>query len=53
MDAKKNISKPTILPITIPLKPFRPLVYTTTKITTISKAAASISIPNTKGKANV
>ena len=26
MNAKRNISRPTIPPITIPLKPFRPLV---------------------------
>jgi len=31
INAKKNISRPTIPPITIPLNPFRPLVYTTTK----------------------
>ena len=35
MNAKRNISRPTIPPITIPLRPFKPLVYTTTKITAI------------------
>jgi hypothetical protein len=46
INAKKNMSRPTIPPITIPLKPFRPLVYTTVKITAIKRAEASISIPN-------
>ena len=50
MDAKKNISRPTIPPITIPLKPLKPLVYTTAKITAIKSPEASISIPNMKGK---
>ena len=52
MNAKKNMSKPTIPPITIPPKPLKPLVYTTAKITTISSAEASISIPNIRGKGN-
>jgi hypothetical protein len=52
INAKKNISRPTIPPITIPLNPFRPLVYTTTKITAISRAEASISIPNIRGRGN-
>jgi hypothetical protein len=50
MNAKKNISKPTIPPITIPLKPLKPLVYTTTRITAINSPEASISTPNMKGK---
>ncbi len=32
INAKKNISRPTIPPITIPLKLLKPLVYTTTKL---------------------
>jgi len=43
---KKKMSKPTIPPIAIPLKPFNPFVCTTNKITTISSAEATISIPN-------
>ena|SRR5215204_107753 len=50
MNAKKNISRPTIPPITIPLKPFKPLVYTTTRITVINSADASVSIPNIRGR---
>jgi hypothetical protein len=50
MNAKKNISKPSIPPITIPLKPFRPLVYTTTRITAINSPDANISILNMRGK---
>ena len=50
MNAKKNISRPTIPPIAIPLKPFRPLVYTTTRITAINSPDASISIPNMRDK---
>jgi hypothetical protein len=50
MNAKKNISRPTIPPITIPLKPFKPLVYTTTKITAIKRAEAKVSIPNIRGR---
>ena len=53
MNAKKNMSKPTIPPITIPLKPFRPSVYTTTRITTINSPDASISIPNIRGRGYV
>jgi hypothetical protein len=52
INAKKNISRPTIPPITIPLNPIRPLVYTTAKITAISRAEASISIPNMRGRGN-
>src|SRR5215207_4658291 len=50
MNAKKNISRPTIPPITIPLKPFKPLVYITTKITAIKRAEAKVSIPNIRGR---
>ena len=50
INAKKNMSKPTIAPITIPLKPLKPFVYTTIKITAISKAEANTSTPNIKGK---
>src|SRR5215218_5418867 len=50
MNAKKNISKPTIPPITIPLRPFKPLIYTTTKITAINNPDASTSIPNMRGR---
>src|SRR5215208_8013640 len=50
INAKKNISRPTIPPITIPLKPFKPLVYTTTRITVINSADASVSIPNIRGR---
>jgi hypothetical protein len=52
INAKKNISRPTIPPITIPLKPLKPLVYTTTRITAIKSPDASISIPNMRGKGN-
>jgi hypothetical protein len=44
MNAKKNMSRPTIPPITTPLRPSKPLVYTTTKITAINSPNASISI---------
>lgn len=50
MNAKKNISKPTIPPITIPLKPFRPFVYTTVRMTAINSPDARISTPNMRGK---
>ena len=50
MNAKKNMSRPTIPPITIPLRPFKPLVYTTTRITVINSADASVSIPNIRGR---
>ena len=50
MNAKKNISKPTIPPITIPLKPFRPFVYTTVRMTAINSHDARISMPNMRGK---
>ena len=49
INAKKNISRPTIPPIAIPLKPLKPLVYITTKITAIKSAEASISILNMRG----
>jgi hypothetical protein len=49
INAKKNISRPTIPPIAIPLKPLKPLVNTTTIITVIKSAEASISIPNMRG----
>jgi hypothetical protein len=50
MNAKKNMSRPTIPPIAIPLRPFRSLVYTTTKITAISSPDASISILNKRAE---
>src|SRR5918995_5231984 len=50
MNAKKNMSRPTIPPIAIPLKPLKPLVYTTTRITVIKSPEASISMLNMKGK---
>ena len=50
INAKKNMSRPTIPPITIPLKPLKPLVYTTTRITVIKSPEASISMLNMKGK---
>ncbi len=50
INAKKNMSKPTIPAITIPPKPLKPFVYTTTKITAINKAEANTSTPNIKGK---
>src|SRR5918992_1693483 len=50
MNAKKNMSRPTIPPITIPLKPLKPLVYITTRITVIKSPEASISMLNMKGK---
>jgi len=43
---KKKMFNPTIPPIAIPLKPFNPFVYTTNKITTISRAEAATSMPN-------
>jgi hypothetical protein len=49
-NAKKNMSKPTIPSITIPLNPLRPFVYATTNITAISRAEVNISTPNIKGK---
>jgi hypothetical protein len=33
-NAKNNMSKPTIAPITIPLKPLRPFVYAMIKLQT-------------------
>jgi hypothetical protein len=50
MNAKKNMSRPTIPHIAIPLRPFRPLVYITTKITAISSPDTSISKLNIKGR---
>jgi hypothetical protein len=44
------MSRPTIPPIAIPLRPFRSLVYTTTKITAISSPDASISILNKRAE---
>ena len=46
INPKKKISKPIIPPIAIPLNPF---VYTTSKITIISKEEAKTSIPNIIG----
>lgn len=37
MNPKKKISNPIIPPIAMPLNPFDPIVYTTIKITIISK----------------
>jgi hypothetical protein len=50
MNAKKNMSKPTIPPIAIAPKPFSPFLCTTTKITAISRAEANTSTPNIKGR---
>lgn len=49
MNPKKKISKPIIPPTAIPLNPFNPFVYTTSKITIISKEEGKTSIPNTTG----
>jgi hypothetical protein len=46
--AKKKISNPTIPPIAIPLNPFKPLVYTTVKITAMSNPDANTSTGNIK-----
>ena len=48
MNPKKKISKPIIPPITIPLNPFNPFVYTR-KITIISREEGKTSIPNITG----
>jgi hypothetical protein len=48
-NTKKNMSKSIIAPITIPLKPLKPFVYTTTNITAISRAEANICTANIKG----
>ncbi len=42
---KKNMSRLTILPIAIPLKPSKHFVYTNTRITIISKAGFNNSTP--------
>lgn len=49
INARKNISSPTIPSMTSPLYPLSPLVYTTTKIIAINKADAKTSIPNIVG----
>ena len=41
INARKNMSSPTIPPMTSPLYPLNPLVYTTTTITAINKADGS------------
>jgi hypothetical protein len=46
VNPKKKISKPIIPPIAIPLNPFDPFVYTTSKITIISREEGKTSIPN-------
>ena len=45
INAKKNISNPTIPPIAIPLKPLNPFVWTTANMTAIKSADARTSIP--------
>jgi len=40
INSKKNMSKSTLAPITIPPKPLKPFVYTTTRFTATSKAEA-------------
>ena len=50
INERKKISKPTILPMSIPPKPLKPLAYTTIQITTINNAEARTSIPNIKGR---
>src|ERR671910_2543129 len=45
MNAKKNMSRPTIPPITIPLKPLKPLVYTTTRITRSEEHTSELQSP--------
>ena len=49
INTKKNMSRPTIPPMSIPLYPLNPLAYTTTTITAINKADANTSIPNIVG----
>ena len=49
INARKNMSRPTIPPMTSPLYPLNPLVYTTTTITAINKADANTSTPNIVG----
>ena len=49
INAKKNISNPTMAPIAIPPKPLKPFVYTATKITAINKAEDSASTANING----
>ena len=49
INTKNKMSNPTMPPITIPPKRFKPLVYTTTNITAIKRAEANTSIPKIKG----
>ena len=49
INAKKNMSRPTIPPMSIPLYPLNPLEYTTITIKAINKANANTSIPNIVG----
>ena len=49
INARKNMSRPTIPPMTSPPYPLNPLVYTTVTITAINKADANTSIPNIVG----
>ncbi len=42
INAKKNMSNPTIAPITLPPKPLRPFGYTTTSMSANFKRVASI-----------
>jgi hypothetical protein len=44
MDSKKRIFKPTIPPISMPLNPFTPIIYTTSNVTTINKDEATTSM---------
>ena len=52
INAKKNISSPTIPPMTSPPYPLNPLVKTTSTITDINNADANTSITNIAGKGN-
>ena len=49
MNARKKMSRPTIPPIAIPLKPRSPFVWTTANITAINRADANTSIPKITG----
>lgn len=49
MSARKNISKPTIPPIAMPLNPRNPFVWTTANITAIKSADAKTSMPKITG----
>ena len=49
INAKKKMSRPTIPPITIPLKPLNPFVWITTMMTAINNAVTKISTPIMSG----